>query len=104
MIFRFGQWFFIVLGPGILVSAIARHDSLGVYAAGVVVTLIGWSQLVRWLQRHREHFVCGPKTHPAAQDADATVLGADELSQHANTRELRLMDKSQFEFSTSSKG
>ena len=42
-----------VLGPGILVSAIARHDSLGVYAAGVVVTLIGWSQLVRWLQRHR---------------------------------------------------
>src|SRR3982074_986609 len=27
-----------VLGPGILVSAIARHDSLGVYAAGVVVT------------------------------------------------------------------
>jgi hypothetical protein len=39
-----------VLGPGILVSAIARHDSLGVYAAGVVVTLIGWPQLVRWLQ------------------------------------------------------
>jgi hypothetical protein len=31
--------------------------------------------------------------------ADATVLGADELSQHANKRELRLMDKSQFEFS-----
>jgi hypothetical protein len=45
-----------------------------------------------------------PKTHPAAQDADATVLGADELSQHANKRELRLMDKSQFEFSASSKG
>src|SRR3979490_3444107 len=42
-----------VLGPGILVSAIARHDSLGVYAAGVVVTLIGWSQLFPWLQRHR---------------------------------------------------
>jgi hypothetical protein len=42
-----------VLGPGMLVSAIARHDSLGVYAAGAVVTLIGWSQLVHWLQRHR---------------------------------------------------
>ncbi len=42
-----------VLGPGMLVSAIARHDSAGVYAAGVVVTLIGWSQLFQWLQRHR---------------------------------------------------
>jgi hypothetical protein len=48
--------------------------------------------------------VCGPKTHPAAHDADATVLGADELSQHANKRELRLMDKSQFDFFTSFKG
>jgi hypothetical protein len=53
MIFRFGQWFWPRTEAGILVSAIARHDSLGEYAAGVVVTLIGWSQLVRWLQRHR---------------------------------------------------
>jgi hypothetical protein len=30
------------------------------------------------------------------------VLGADELSQHVNKRELRLTDKSQFEFPTSS--
>ena len=42
-----------VLDPGMLVSAIAKHDSLGVFAVGVVVTLIGWSQLVHWLRRQR---------------------------------------------------
>ena len=42
-----------LIGPAVLVSAFARHDLPGVYAAGVIVTLIGWSQLAHWLKRFR---------------------------------------------------
>jgi hypothetical protein len=41
------------IGPAVLVSAFARHDPPGVYAAGIIVTLVGWSQVANWLQRFR---------------------------------------------------
>jgi hypothetical protein len=41
------------IGPAVLVAAFARHDPPGVYAAGAIVTVVGWSQLAHWLQRFR---------------------------------------------------
>lgn len=42
-----------VLGPAILVAALTRRDGVGVYAAGIIVTLIGWSQLACWFHQRR---------------------------------------------------
>jgi len=41
-----------LLGPVVLISAIVKNDGLAVYVAGVIVTILGWSQLIPWL-RHR---------------------------------------------------
>ena len=48
-------WPFVLsfIGPAVLVSAFARHDPPGVYAAGAIVTVVGWSQLAQWLLRPR---------------------------------------------------
>src|ERR1700745_4151996 len=52
---RFPFWpsLLSVLGPATLVAAFTRGDGVGAYAAGIIVTLIGWSQLARWYREHR---------------------------------------------------
>jgi hypothetical protein len=42
---------FSFLGPAVLISAMLRKDGFGVYAAGGVVTLVGWSQLIWWFMK-----------------------------------------------------
>ena len=44
---------FSVLGPFVLISAILRNDGFGVYAAGGIITLVGWSQLILWFMKFR---------------------------------------------------
>ena len=52
---RFPFWpsLLSVLGPATLVAAFTRGDGVGAYAAGIIVTLIGWSQLDHWYREHR---------------------------------------------------